>query len=465
LKVVLERVDETSNLSKILFDLEFLIAQEVDAKTGQDAVATFSFEHCADSVEALKNVLMIYVDYSTEKLKKQHGPDVNVQQILGNRYKTGMCRELQQKGRCSRGTECTYAHSTTELQRYREMATTKSSKVQATLHENGYQKSHLADPVDLSHSLSMMTVSSPDTMSHSGSRRSTIHCVDRESLDHLQLPSSIKHLSGSVLTGSDPGLLAESTADFPEAALKSYSSTSDLYSHQKYSVPNVLKPVSNHSASEIGPNPTTDGNLSDDPENLDVRRRKQMMEVPLAQGPPVSMKRASLPLTTEAYSPHPLSSYSTSSSRGMDSHHTEHYDTVYSEDGTSRNHHLDSHIVHRLPAGSDTKYRVLSGSSTPVQYPNYLPQYRSVISANDPRTVMTTAPPFYPQYHVSSGGQPQAVNFSHPGVPIYHNLSTISETNVMAVDPRLPQISFKPPNGDYNSFPVYVDPSYYTTYP
>ena len=30
-----------------------------------DAVATFSFEHCADSVEALKNVLMIYVDYST----------------------------------------------------------------------------------------------------------------------------------------------------------------------------------------------------------------------------------------------------------------------------------------------------------------------------------------------------------------------------------------------------------------
>ena len=161
-------------------------------------------------------------------------------------------------------------------------------------------------------------------------------------------------------------------------------------------------------------------------QNLDVRRRKQMMEVPLAQGPPVSMKRASLPLTTEAYSPHPLSSYSTSSSRGMDSHHTEHYDTVYSEDGTSRNHHLDSHIVHRLPAGSDTKYRVLSGSSTPVQYPNYLPQYRSVISANDPRTVMTTAPPFYPQYHVSSGGQPQAVNFSHPGVPIYHNLSTIS---------------------------------------
>jgi hypothetical protein len=81
LKVVLERVDETSNLSKILFDLEFLIAQEVDAKTGQDAVATFSFEHCADSVEALKNVLMIYVDYSTEKLKKQHGPDVNVQQV------------------------------------------------------------------------------------------------------------------------------------------------------------------------------------------------------------------------------------------------------------------------------------------------------------------------------------------------------------------------------------------------
>ena len=140
-------------------------------------------------------------------------------------------------------------------------------------------------------------------------------------------------------------------------------------------------------------------------------------------GPPQSINRVSLPQT---YPHHQLPNYSVSTPRCAESHQTETYDTALIEGGWS--HPLGNHTSHRLPAGSDVKYQVLPGSSTSVQYTpgSYPPQYQGVISTNGPRSVMATAPPFYPQYHVSSVGQPQSVNYTHHGMPIYPNLSTIS---------------------------------------
>ena len=34
------------------------------------------------------------------------------------KYKTSMCRDLAQKGSCPRGTNCTFAHSQDEMERY-----------------------------------------------------------------------------------------------------------------------------------------------------------------------------------------------------------------------------------------------------------------------------------------------------------------------------------------------------------
>ena len=79
--------------------------------------------------------------------------------------------------------------------------------------------------------------------------------------------AGLKQLSGSMLTGSDPGLLAEVTNEYPDASLKSYSSTSDLYSHHKYSVSNTTKySVSEQSLVEMGRDKVTEGSLSEDSE-------------------------------------------------------------------------------------------------------------------------------------------------------------------------------------------------------
>ena len=143
--------------------------------------------------------------------------------------------------------------------------------MQSSLHENNHHKHPPPDPADISHTLSSMTISTPEMTTHDTNRRSTIHSVDRELLVHDKHPTTtmagLKQLSGSMLTGSDPGLLAEVANEYPDAPLKSYSSTSDLYSHHKYSVSNTTKySVSEQSLVEMGRDKVTEGSLSEDSE-------------------------------------------------------------------------------------------------------------------------------------------------------------------------------------------------------
>ena len=44
-------------------------------------------------------------------------------QVLGNKYKTGLCRDVTRQGGCPRGENCTYAHSQEELDRFDDITT------------------------------------------------------------------------------------------------------------------------------------------------------------------------------------------------------------------------------------------------------------------------------------------------------------------------------------------------------
>jgi RING finger and CCCH-type zinc finger domain-containing protein len=39
--------------------------------------------------------------------------------VHNNKYKINLCRDLQTRGNCPRGTNCTFAHSEEELEKYR----------------------------------------------------------------------------------------------------------------------------------------------------------------------------------------------------------------------------------------------------------------------------------------------------------------------------------------------------------
>ena len=65
-------------------------------------------------MKAVKTVVRGLVDFiqSSGSKKVDNTAYVNV------RYKTSMCRDLSEKGRCPRGTNCTFAHSQEELEKY-----------------------------------------------------------------------------------------------------------------------------------------------------------------------------------------------------------------------------------------------------------------------------------------------------------------------------------------------------------
>lgn len=74
---------------------------------------TPSWENLEAVMKAVKTVVKGLVDFvqSNGSKKVDNTAYVNV------RYKTSMCRDLSEKGRCPRGTNCTFAHSQEELEK------------------------------------------------------------------------------------------------------------------------------------------------------------------------------------------------------------------------------------------------------------------------------------------------------------------------------------------------------------
>ncbi|XP_065916807.1 roquin-2-like isoform X2 [Dysidea avara] len=121
LVIALERAQDPYSLSEMVPSLEELLNRKLDSeKDSSDKGAVFSLSACAGSLEALISVVSKFVEFMKQKQKPNNSEMVSgSQQLLGNKYKTGLCRDLARPGGCPRGTNCTYAHSQDELDRYR----------------------------------------------------------------------------------------------------------------------------------------------------------------------------------------------------------------------------------------------------------------------------------------------------------------------------------------------------------
>ena len=74
-----------------------------------------SWENLEAVVKAVKTVVQGLVEFSDNTGGQRKTEPLLAQ---GNtKYKTHMCRDLAQKGRCPRGTNCTFAHSQEEMER------------------------------------------------------------------------------------------------------------------------------------------------------------------------------------------------------------------------------------------------------------------------------------------------------------------------------------------------------------
>ncbi|XP_068191441.1 roquin-2 isoform X2 [Antennarius striatus] len=120
LTIVLQRTGDPANLTSLRPHLELL----ANIDHNPDAPAP-SWEELESVMLAVKLVVHGLVEFIQNFSKKSHDTP---QPQPNSKYKTSMCRDLRQQGGCPRGTNCTFAHTQDELEKFR-LRNKKSSSV------------------------------------------------------------------------------------------------------------------------------------------------------------------------------------------------------------------------------------------------------------------------------------------------------------------------------------------------
>uniref|UniRef100_A0A8D0BRB4 RING-type E3 ubiquitin transferase n=1 Tax=Salvator merianae TaxID=96440 RepID=A0A8D0BRB4_SALMN len=121
LTIVLQRTGDPANLNRLRPHLELL----ANIDPNPDA-ASPTWEQLENAMVAVKTVVHGLVDFIQNFSRKGHETP---QPQPNSKYKTSMCRDLRQQGGCPRGTNCTFAHSQEELEKYR----LRNKKIGATV--------------------------------------------------------------------------------------------------------------------------------------------------------------------------------------------------------------------------------------------------------------------------------------------------------------------------------------------
>uniref|UniRef100_A0A182U6E3 RING-type E3 ubiquitin transferase n=1 Tax=Anopheles melas TaxID=34690 RepID=A0A182U6E3_9DIPT len=110
--IALQRTGDPANLSGLRVQLKHLAAIDYNSEN-----LVPSWAECAAALQAVKRVVAGLVDFV------QHHGNRKLQEaghLAHNRnYKISLCRDLNNRGTCPRGPNCTFAHSDEELEKYR----------------------------------------------------------------------------------------------------------------------------------------------------------------------------------------------------------------------------------------------------------------------------------------------------------------------------------------------------------
>uniref|UniRef100_A0A1B0CIZ0 RING-type E3 ubiquitin transferase n=2 Tax=Lutzomyia longipalpis TaxID=7200 RepID=A0A1B0CIZ0_LUTLO len=125
LVLALQRTGDPANLSGLRAHLKSLAAID---PTAEGTVPTWP--EVAEALEAVRQVVVGLVEfvqhYGNRKLQETTHSNHNT------KYKISMCRDLTQRGTCPRGTNCTFAHSEEELEKYRAKTRKINTKTPTT---------------------------------------------------------------------------------------------------------------------------------------------------------------------------------------------------------------------------------------------------------------------------------------------------------------------------------------------
>ncbi|XP_061656210.1 roquin-2 isoform X2 [Phyllopteryx taeniolatus] len=111
LTIVLQRTGDPANLTSLRAHLELLA--NIDHNTDDAAPP---WEELENVMLAVKLVVHGLVEFTQSFSKKNHE---SPQPQVNSKYKTSMCRDLRHQGGCPRGSNCTFAHTQDELEKFR----------------------------------------------------------------------------------------------------------------------------------------------------------------------------------------------------------------------------------------------------------------------------------------------------------------------------------------------------------
>lgn len=127
LVIALQRTGDPHNLSNLRPSLELLAALD----PSPDATLP-SWTECDGALEAARMAVRGLVDFVSShgggSRSSGRQPEQSAHGSHGIKYKTSLCRDLL-RGGCPRGTNCTFAHSEEELDRYRSRHRKNSGKL------------------------------------------------------------------------------------------------------------------------------------------------------------------------------------------------------------------------------------------------------------------------------------------------------------------------------------------------
>lgn len=110
--IILQRINDPAKLSNLSFHLKKLI--DIDP---MDEKNTNSWTQIATALDSIKNIVIGFVKFLQYYGKRRSQDDIH--SVSNAKYKTSMCRDLTNKAVCPRGLNCTFAHSTEEMEKYR----------------------------------------------------------------------------------------------------------------------------------------------------------------------------------------------------------------------------------------------------------------------------------------------------------------------------------------------------------
>uniref|UniRef100_A0A182MGL4 RING-type E3 ubiquitin transferase n=1 Tax=Anopheles culicifacies TaxID=139723 RepID=A0A182MGL4_9DIPT len=134
--IALQRTGDPANLSGLRVQLKHLAAIDWNSENHVP-----SWAECAAALQAVKRVVAGLVDFV------QHHGNRKLQEaghLAHNRnYKISLCRDLNNRGTCPRGPNCTFAHSDEELEKYRtKLRKSHGSSATASLRMMANGKDH-----------------------------------------------------------------------------------------------------------------------------------------------------------------------------------------------------------------------------------------------------------------------------------------------------------------------------------